>query len=277
VNRVVECGHAPVGAVWGEIQKIIGSPGCRNYAWRAIGAVDMVSHVYNCDPAVVSGPRWSPNFDDHLNWCMQAKAADANAEDKARITIMHECRIAAAMPQGTGALTVATTADGFALSGGGYPVNTRIIIRVSGAAAKAQNITSNFSDPQGNFAATLSPDKVCAAAGTITFTAEDQARPPSPPVNAACPAPGQVAALPDPIQPAPQPKPKLLKKFVTVKLDVDLYAVAGGEGDTTGMLEAGTKSVTLLEPCVESWCHVRWPAGEGWVYSGPDYQSLQLP
>jgi hypothetical protein len=287
VNKISECGYAPVGAVWPEIQQRIGSPGCRNYAWRAVGAVEMVK-FYNCDPAVVSGPRWTPSFDEHLNFCIQAKAADANAEDKARNTIMHECRIAAAMPQGTGALTVAQTGEGFALSGGGYPVNARIIIRVSGPAAKEQNITSNFSDPQGNFAATLSTAQVCAQAGTITFTAEDQDRPPSPPVNATCTA--EVAAAPAaPAAPADgqaggaAPKPKKLLKLlkvknaVTVSLAVDVYEAPGGEGQPSGALEAGTKNVTLLEPCADNWCHVKWPAGEGWVYSGPDYQSLALP
>jgi hypothetical protein len=287
VNRIVECGYAPVGAVWPEIQRRIGSPGCRNYAWRAIGAVDMVTNTYQCDPAVVSGPRWSPKFDDHLNWCIGAKAADANAEDQARVTIMHECRVAAAMPQGTGALTVATTADGFALSGGGYPVNSRIIIRVFGPAGKQQNITSNFSDPQGNFAATLSTTQVCAAAGTITFTAEDQDRPASPPVNATC-QPVQAAEAPAGGQGQGQggalPKLKKLPKLtaaktstVTVLLAVDLYAAPGGEGQPTGVLQPRTQNVTLLAPCADNWCHVQWPAGQGWVYSGPGYQSLALP
>jgi hypothetical protein len=286
-----------VGSVWPDIQARIGSNGCRNYAWRAVGAVDMVK-FYGCDPAVVSGPRWSPNFDEHLNWCMSAPAATANAEDQARVTIMHECRIAAAKPQGTGQLMVAQTGDGFALSGGGYPVNSRIIIRVFGPAAKEQNITSNFSDPQGNFAATLTSAQVCAQEGTITFTAEDQDRPASPPVNATC-APTQAAAVPpEPpagAQPgdggaAPAPgklklKPKLKPKkqqqlmaaFVTVNLPVDLYDVPGGNGQVIGVLPAGTAKVTLVAPCADSWCHVRWPAGEGWVYSGPGYESLALP
>jgi hypothetical protein len=289
VNRVVECGYAPVGDVWADIQQRIGTPGCRTYAWRAVGALQMTK-FYNCDPKVVSGPRWSPNFDDHLNWCMHAKAADANAEDSARTTIMHQCRIVAAMPQGTGALTVATTGDGFALSGGGYPVNSRIIIRVFGPAAKQQNITSNFSDPQGNFAATLASAQVCAQAGTITFTAEDQDRPASPPVNATCqPAqtaeapPGDQGATPQPGgagQGGALPKLKLLprpKAAVTVALAVDLYAAPGGEGQPSGMLPAGTPDVTLIAPCADNWCHVRWPTGDGWVYSGPDYPSLKLP
>ena len=58
---------------------------------------------------------------------------------------------------------------------------------------------------------------------------------------------------------------------------MDLYAAPGGKGQPTGMLPANTPNVMLLSPCAENWCHVRWPAGEGWVYSGPDYRSLNLP
>jgi hypothetical protein len=201
---------------------------------------------------------------------------------------MNECRVAAAMPKGTGALAVTETADGFTLSGAGYPVNSRVIIRVFGPAAVEQNVTSNFSNANGVFFAQLGMAKVCATAGTITFTAEDQDRPASPPMNATCrevqAATGDAAAAPvDPAPPpaAPAPMKKLqklqLKKPVTVKLDVDLYDAPGGTGQVIGMLDAGTQNVTLLAPCSDGWCHVNGPAGEGWVYSGPDYQSLMLP
>jgi hypothetical protein len=61
---------------------------------------------------------------------------------------------------------------------------------------------------------------------------------------------------------------------VTVVLSVDVYGAPGGDGPTTGSLAAGTAGVQLVEACQGDWCHVRWPAGEGWVYSGPDYNSL---
>lgn len=287
VGTIESCSYATVASVWSDIQARIGSPGCRKYAWRAVGTVEYAKYV-GCDPAVISGPRWSPNFDEHLNWCMNVPAASANAEDKARNQIAQECRIAAAMPQGTGQLKVAETPDGFALSGGGYPVNSRIIIRVKGPAAVEQNITSNFSDPKGNFAATVSAAQVCAKAGPITFTAEDQDRPPSPPVTMTCKA-SQVATAPAPklpapppvvdAGPAPQPQPQAqpLQKFVRVALDVDLYNGPGGGGLVIGMLRRGTIGVRLVEPCSDGWCHVAWPQGQGWVYSGPGYQSLNMP
>jgi hypothetical protein len=304
VNKVKECGYAPVGAVWQDILAHIGSPSCRAYAHAAVATHDLAITLYNCSAEALSGPRFSPNFDDHLHWCMTATPAAIASENAARANEAQLCRIAAAMPQGTGALTVTQAADGFSLSGGGYPVNSRIIIRVFGPAAKEQNITSNFSDAQGNFAATLPSSKVCAQAGQITFTAEDQDRPASPPVNMTCAEPAAVvAAIPQPGQeggalpkkilkkpvgqqalaPAGEgAAPKLLKtakpqKTVTVALAVDLYDSPGGEGNQTGVLQPGTKKVTLVEPCADSWCHVRWPAGQGWVYSGPDYPSLKLP
>lgn len=296
VSEIVECRYAPVGAVWNQIVARIGSTGCRNYAWRAVGAADLAKNTYNCAPATISGPRWSTNFDEHLNFCKGAKAADANFEDKERVRIMHECRVAAAMPQGTVALQVTPQADGFALSGSGYEVNARVIIRARGPAAIETNITSNFANNQGTFSATVPREKVCAREGQITFTAEDQDKPPSPPVNVTCmaaappppPPPvaedeepaqgggGKVADVPPdgeagggPAQPA--------QNFINVKLSVDLYARPGGVGKPKGVLQANTPRVTLLGPCKDNWCHVKWRRGEGWVYSGPGYQSLDLP
>jgi hypothetical protein len=64
----------------------------------------------------------------------------------------------------------------------------------------------------------------------------------------------------------------------TVLLDVDVYDVPGGVGKVTGMLEKDLV-VTLVEPCEDNWCHVEGdgvPGGTGFVYSGPDYESLEF-
>jgi hypothetical protein len=61
-----------------------------------------------------------------------------------------------------------------------------VVIRISGPAAKAQNITSHFSEPTGRFAATVQTKDVCNTPGQITFVTQDQDRPPSPPVNSTC-------------------------------------------------------------------------------------------
>jgi hypothetical protein len=294
VAEITECRYAPVGAVWDQIVARIGSNACRNYAWRAVGAADLARNTYNCDAQTISGGRWSANFDDHLNFCKGAKAADANNEDKERVRIMHECRVAAAKPQGTVALQVSPQADAFLLSGSGYEVNARVIIRVKGPAAIETNITSNFANAQGTFSASVPRDKVCARAGQITITAEDQDKPPSPPVNVTCtaaapppPPPvaeeepeqgggGKVADLP-PEGNANDGAPPPEEKFVKVKLPVDLYAKPGGVGKRKGILQANTPKVTLVSPCEDNWCHVKWRRGEGWVYSGPGYESLELP
>jgi hypothetical protein len=59
--------------------------------------------------------------------------------------------------------------------------------------------------------------------------------------------------------------------------DVDVYAKPGGNGDPVGILRAG-ESVALLSACADNWCNVAGeavPGGKGWVYDGPDYDSLQ--
>jgi hypothetical protein len=59
--------------------------------------------------------------------------------------------------------------------------------------------------------------------------------------------------------------------------DVPVYAAPGGKGEPVGMLRAGT-TVSVLGACSQSWCHVRGddvPGGQGWVYDGANYNSLQ--
>jgi hypothetical protein len=85
----------------------------------------------------------------------------------------------------------------------------------------------------------------------------------------------QVAAQ-TPRAPAPEPAPPPEEHFVTVLLSVDVYDAPGGDRPKKGTLVAGTQRVTLLELCRDNWCHLKWPAGQGWVYSGPDFQSLKL-
>lgn len=190
VNKIHECGYAPVAAVWNDILARIGKPSCRTYAWRAVGTLEYAKSM-NCNPALLSGPRWSPNFDDHLNFCMGGASASAmKSEADERFRISQECRIAAGMPQGTVALQVAQNNNAFLLSGSGYEVNTRVVIRSVDSAGVRNNITTNRSDAGGNLLASVSADSVCTVAGPITFTAEDADKAPSPPVTATCPPPG---------------------------------------------------------------------------------------
>jgi hypothetical protein len=61
----------------------------------------------------------------------------------------------------------------------------------------------------------------------------------------------------------------------TVLLDTDLFTAC--EGDQTGaFLAVNTQGVTLLNRCAAdaNWHNIKWPAGQGWVFSGPGHLSL---
>jgi hypothetical protein len=81
---------------------------------------------------------------------------------------------------------------------------------------------------------------------------------------------GQVPPPPPSETPAPQKTAKVIRA-------VDVYDAPGGAGATTGVLNVGDV-VGFIECHADNWCHVngdKVPNGDGWVYSGPDYQSLQ--
>ena len=63
-------------------------------------------------------------------------------------------------------------------------------------------------------------------------------------------------------------------KPVQVKQAVDVYGEPDGGGQVVAVLQQGTDGVTLVEPCSNDWCHVKWADGEGWVYDGADYNSI---
>ena len=76
----------------------------------------------------------------------------------------------------------------------------------------------------------------------------------------------------------PPPPPPAPGKTAKVKLDVEVYDGPGGGGNKIGDLAPDT-IVGLVGCQADNWCHVNGgnvPNGDGWVYSGPDYQSLEL-
>jgi len=97
------------------------------------------------------------------------------------------------------------------------------------------------------------------------------------------------AAPPDSAAPAPKPVKRLGKlktspatpaqpaqPTATVIKDVEVYNAPGGS--KIGNLTA-PNTVELAGACQDSWCHIRGaavPTGNGWVYDGPDYDSLQF-
>jgi pyruvate/2-oxoglutarate dehydrogenase complex dihydrolipoamide acyltransferase (E2) component len=111
--------------------------------------------------------------------------------------------------------------------------------------------------------------KQCAPAFQACTTRAAAAAAAATPAPAPAPAPAATPA------PAPTEAPKMT---ATVLLDVDVYDVPGGIGKVIGILEKDLE-VTLVEPCEDNWCHVEGegvPTGIGFVYSGPDYLSLQF-
>ena len=78
--------------------------------------------------------------------------------------------------------------------------------------------------------------------------------------------------------PAPVPKEIPIENQVMVVKDVDVYDTPGGAGTVIGMLTRH-QEVAVFDPCVDNWCHVEGelvPGGSGYVYSGPDFESLHF-
>lgn len=78
--------------------------------------------------------------------------------------------------------------------------------------------------------------------------------------------------------PAPVPKEIPIEAQVMVVRDVDVYDAPGGTGTVIGMLKRRAE-VIVWDPCVEYWCHVEGdvvPGGSGYVYSGPEYETLHF-
>lgn len=161
--------------------------GCTVYANRAVAVVKLARDTYKCDPATISGPRWTASFEEHRRWCMGAAPSAANSEDRERQRIAQECRIATGKPKGNAKLQVTQKGDSFTLTGGGYAPNSRVIIRVTGPGGTKKNFTNQFANAKGVFTATLTGLQICdKPVGTVTFTAEDQDNKPSAPVTALC-------------------------------------------------------------------------------------------
>ncbi len=77
--------------------------------------------------------------------------------------------------------------------------------------------------------------------------------------------PGDVTADPTPAAPPPPP----VTPTCTIKKDSDIYAAPGGA--KIGFLAANTPGVTLLGRQGTDWFNLKWPAGQGWGFSGPGY------
>ena len=160
---------------------------CQRYAQQALGTAKY-AHDMNCDPKVISGPRWTATFSEHLQFCMTAPVQTVNFEERERGRISQECRIAAAMPHGVSTLEVRQIAatGAFYLKGKGFEINSRVAVEISGPAARPQVITNNFADRDGNVAITLPHAAVCVRTGIVRFVARDADKPPTKQVMLQC-------------------------------------------------------------------------------------------
>jgi hypothetical protein len=87
--------------------------------------------------------------------------------------------------------------------------------------------------------------------------------------------PTDVITAPKPSEPTPaDPGPKPVT--CTVLLDTDIFTNCNGN-QTGAFLAATTQGVTLVNRCAAdaNWHNIKWPAGQGWVFSGPGHQSLE--
>jgi hypothetical protein len=143
---------------------------CRAYATSAVQTVKQARSV--CNAATLSGSRWTDNFDQHMNACMNVLAQQpgwANAETDARTKILQQCHPTIAVATGGASFDVRVT---------GFQPNVPVIIVLSGAAAQTGRIaTVNgqriITDGTGSVQVRLDRPLVCKAGGSVTFTAED--------------------------------------------------------------------------------------------------------
>lgn len=69
----------------------------------------------------------------------------------------------------------------------------------------------------------------------------------------------------------PPPPPPPPAQTCSIDKDGAVYDRPGGNGKKIGEIGVGTQGVTLLQKDGANWFKLKWPAGEGWVYSGPGY------
>jgi hypothetical protein len=146
---------------------------CRAYANSAVEAVKQARSV--CNPATLSGSRWTDNLGQHMNACMNILAQQpgwAKAETDARTKFIEDC-------QGKNTtIAVDTGGASFDVRVTGFQPNVPVIIVLSGAAAQTERIaTVNgqriITDGTGSVQVRLERTIVCKTAGPVTFTAED--------------------------------------------------------------------------------------------------------
>ena len=161
---------------------------CRQYAQAAID-MRRFARYGRCSAAALSGPRWSPRFDDHMRWCRTASPQARQAETLARRQEFDRCRAEARKPNIT--VTQSRGGDDYFLNGTGFAANAPVTIRVGGPAAGTVNITvvnrqRILANASGAISVRLFGAMFCKRGGDITFAAQDGDGPLSNVVNSKC-------------------------------------------------------------------------------------------
>lgn len=94
------------------------------------------------------------------------------------------------------------------------------------------------------------------------------------PVATAAPKPKKALGKRKTSTATPEVPPTPNTTTCTVKIATDIFNAPHGVGKQPGFLREDTQGVVLIER-QGSWHHVRWPTGEGWVYSGAGHESLE--
>jgi len=154
-----------------------------------------------------------------------------------------------------------------------YPNEMTALIRWDNGSQGSYSATINDDGriPGGKTFDVNNPGSTATLSSTDTLTCVAAPPPPPPP-----PAPPEAPAPPAPPEAPPPAAPA--GNVCTVDKPGDVYNDAGGRGQKIGELAAETQGVTLIEKEGADWYHVKWPAGQGWVYSGPGYpDALKCP
>jgi len=153
------------------------STACKQYAGEAIRILTLARDTYKCLPSILSGPRWSSDFQLHADWCMGAQARERNSETAERTRIMHECRLH--MDPGNPTISARPSARGFNVSAAGFTANAPIILVLSGAAAAPTPRIANvggeriIANASGSISLMVPRTQVCRRRGPISIAAED--------------------------------------------------------------------------------------------------------
>ncbi|MGB9369275.1 MAG: hypothetical protein WCE79_25020 [Xanthobacteraceae bacterium] len=147
---------------------------CLRYADNVLSVLKDAEEAH-CDPKMIIGPRWDRDKYNHVQFCVGASPERVKHEIEQRQYDYQTCKTDALIPHGMSTLTVrqVESSGAFVLDGSGFEKNARVVIEISGPAARAQTITNKIADQDGKLTLTLSHAEVCALTGPVTIAARE--------------------------------------------------------------------------------------------------------